>query len=141
MDTKGYDAGTDGLHRDEGARRELEGDSQGEPAGNEDDEKHTAHSTLQSSSETILEEAQELSNFVERAFPREAQGQDPIAAPQSNDDANEAFQAYQVPYAVQEPDEDDQWGRPTWHKTTKSKKSAVENIDAPLPANEDKMVK
>jgi hypothetical protein len=96
MDTKGYDAGMDGLHRDEGARRELEGDSQGEPAGNEDDEKHTAHSTLQSSSETILEEAQELSNFAERAFPREAQGQDPIAAPQSNDDANEAFQAYQV---------------------------------------------
>jgi hypothetical protein len=134
MDAKGEDAGMNGLHRDGDARRDPEDGDRGETANNEENEKHTAHSTSQPGSGAILEEVHELSDFAERAFQGGSKGQEPIATSPSNDNANEALQAYQVPDCVEEPDEDLGWGIPSfssWGKRKKSKKSSIEEIETP----------
>jgi hypothetical protein len=90
MDDKGKDTDTATLYQDGDTRYERQDDDRGEATESMNDAKHTAHSTLESSSETILEEVHESSRFSERVLQSEEQSQEPVAASQPNHDANEA---------------------------------------------------
>jgi hypothetical protein len=100
MEEKRFTIWTPTVERNEEARGGLEADTRGKAAHNDDDERHTVHSTSQSSSETILEAVHEFSNLSERVFRGGMAGQEPVVASQSNNGTDGSLRAPRVPSSV-----------------------------------------